>query len=150
MKAVVCDRYGAPDVLRIEEVERPAPGDGELLVRVRATTVNRLDCHTREANRSNGLVISGISRLVSGPRRPRRRILGSEFAGEVEAAGAAVTRFGAGDRVFGNTGRSSTGSIRSRTSSRRPATSKRSRRSATSSWLSATADAVLHVGSSAA
>lgn len=104
MKAVVYDRYGPPDVLRIEEVERPAPGDHEFLVRVHATTVNRLDCHTREANRGNGLVISGVSRLVSGIRRPRRRILGTEFAGEVEAAGAAVTRFGVGNRVFGNTG----------------------------------------------
>jgi NADPH:quinone reductase-like Zn-dependent oxidoreductase len=104
MKAVVCDRYGPPDVLCIEEVERSAPRDDEILVRVRATTVNRLDCHTREANRSNGLVISGVSRLVSGIRRPRQRILGSEFAGEVEAAGPAVTRFGVGNRVFGNTG----------------------------------------------
>jgi len=88
----------------MEEVERPAPGDDELLVGVRAATVNRLDCHTREANRSNGLVISGVSRLVSGIGRPRRRILGTEFAGEVAAAGPAVTRFRAGDRVFGNTG----------------------------------------------
>ena len=104
MKAVVCDRYGPPGVLRMEEVERPAPGDDELLVGVRAATVNRLDCHTREANRSNGLVISGVSRLVSGIGRPRRRILGTEFAGEVAAAGSAVTRFRAGDRVFGNTG----------------------------------------------
>ena len=104
MKAVVYDRYGPPGVLRMEEVERPAPGDDELLVRVRAATVNRLDCHTREPNRSNGLVISGVSRLVSGIGRPRRRILGTEFAGEVAAAGSAVTRFRAGDRVFGNTG----------------------------------------------
>src|SRR5215831_18705852 len=104
MKAVVYERYGPPGVLRIEEVARPAPRDGELLVRVRATTVNRFDCHTREANRSNGLVISGVSRLVSGIRRPRQPILGSEFAGEVVAAGPAATRFGAGDGVFGNTG----------------------------------------------
>jgi NADPH:quinone reductase-like Zn-dependent oxidoreductase len=104
MRAVVYDRYGAPGVLRLEEVERPAPRDDELLVRVRASTVNRLDCHIREANRSNGLVISGISRLVSGIRRPRQPILGTEFAGEVVAAGPAVTGFGAGDRVFGNTG----------------------------------------------
>jgi NADPH:quinone reductase-like Zn-dependent oxidoreductase len=104
MRAVVYDRYGPPDVLRIEEVERPVPRGDELLVRVHATTVNRLDCHTREANRSNGRVISGVSRVVSGIRGPRRRILGTEFAGDVEAAGAAVTRFGTGDRVFGNTG----------------------------------------------
>jgi NADPH:quinone reductase-like Zn-dependent oxidoreductase len=104
MRAVVYDRYGPPEVLRIEEAGRPAPRDDELLVRVRATTVNRLDCHTREANRSNGLLISGVSRLVSGLRRPRQPILGTEFVGEVAAAGPTVTRFGAGDRVFGNTG----------------------------------------------
>ena len=104
MRAVVYDRYGPPEVLRVVEAERPAPGDHELLVRVHASTVNRLDCHTREANRGNGLVISGVSRLVSGIRRPRQRILGTEFAGEVEAAGAAVTRFAAGNRVFGTTG----------------------------------------------
>ena len=104
MKAVVYDRYGPPEVLRIEEAARPVPKDDEVVVRVRAATVNRFDCHTREANRSNGLVISGISRLVSGMRRPRQPILGTEFAGEVAAAGPKVTRFGAGDRVFGNTG----------------------------------------------
>jgi len=105
MRAVAYDRYGPPEILRIEEVARPAPrGGDELLVRVRAATVNRLDCHTREANRSNGLAISGVSRVVSGLRVPRQPILGTEFAGEVEAAGPAVTRFGAGDRVFGNTG----------------------------------------------
>ena len=104
MRAVVYDRYGPPEVLRVVEAERPAPGDHELLVRVHASTVNRLDCHTREANRGNGLVISGVSRLVSGIRRPRQRILGTEFAGEVEAAGPAVTRFAAGHRVFGTTG----------------------------------------------
>jgi NADPH:quinone reductase-like Zn-dependent oxidoreductase len=90
--------------MHIEEVERPAPRADELLVRVRATTVNRLDCHTREANRSNGLVISGVSRLVSGVRRPRQRILGTEFAGEMEEAGPVVTRFRVGNRVFGTTG----------------------------------------------
>jgi NADPH:quinone reductase-like Zn-dependent oxidoreductase len=104
MKAVVYDRYGPPGVLRIEEVQRPAPREDELLVRVRACTVNRLDCHTREANRSNGPLISGVSRVVSGIRRPRQPILGTEFAGEVAVAGPAVTRFGPGDRVFGNTG----------------------------------------------
>lgn len=104
MKAVVYDHYGPPDVLRLAEVDKPAPKPDEVLVRVHATTVNRLDCHTREANRSSGRAISLASRLVSGLRRPRQPILGSEFAGVVESVGAAVTEFKAGDRVFGNTG----------------------------------------------
>ncbi|MDQ6879556.1 MAG: NAD(P)-dependent alcohol dehydrogenase, partial [Candidatus Dormibacteraeota bacterium] len=67
-------------------------------------TVNRLDVHTREANRRSGLAVSVLSRLVSGVRRPRQRILGSEFAGEVAAVGAAVREFSVGDRIFGSTG----------------------------------------------
>jgi 2-desacetyl-2-hydroxyethyl bacteriochlorophyllide A dehydrogenase len=104
MRAVVYDRYGPPDVLRIEDVERPAPKDDEVLVKVHAATVNRMDVHTREANRSSGIWVMGISRLVSGVRGPRQRILGSEYAGVVEAVGAAVTEFKVGDRVFGSTG----------------------------------------------
>ena len=104
MRAVVYDRYGPPEVLRLEEVARPVPAEGEVLVRVRATTVNRFDTATREANRRSGVAISLLSRLVSGLRRPRQRILGTEFAGEVEAAGAAVTEFAVGDQVFGTTG----------------------------------------------
>jgi NADPH:quinone reductase-like Zn-dependent oxidoreductase len=104
MKAVVYDRYGPPDVLHIADVGRPAPKDDEVLVRVRATTVNRLDCHTREANASSGPGIAAISRIVSGVRGPRQRILGSEFAGEVVAAGRAVTQFAVGDHVFGTSG----------------------------------------------
>jgi NADPH:quinone reductase-like Zn-dependent oxidoreductase len=101
MKAVVYDRYGSPDVLRIEDVERPVPKEDEVLVKVRATTVTRADVHTREANRSSGRAMMVLSRLISGPRRPRQRILGREFAGEIEAVGAAVSEFAAGDRVFG-------------------------------------------------
>jgi NADPH:quinone reductase-like Zn-dependent oxidoreductase len=104
MKAVVHDRYGAPDVLRIEEVEKPVPKADEVLVRIHATTVNRADCATREANRHGGLAVSLLSRLVSGLRRPRQRILGSEFAGVVEAIGDAVGEFAVGDRVFGSSG----------------------------------------------
>ena len=104
MKAVVYDRYGPPEVLRIADVERPVPKEDEVLIKVHATTVNRLDVHTREANRSSGLGFSVLSRLVSGLRRPRRRILGSEFAGEVEAVGATVKEFAVGDHVFGNSG----------------------------------------------
>ncbi len=102
MRAVVYDTYGPPEVLRLEDVERPAPEQDEVLIKVHATTVNRLDVHTREANRSNGRLISMLARLVSGVRRPRRRILGSEFAGEIVEVGAAVTEFVVGDRVFGN------------------------------------------------
>jgi NADPH:quinone reductase-like Zn-dependent oxidoreductase len=104
MRAVVYERYGPPDVLRLADVERPVPKEDEVLVKVHATTVNRSDVHTREANRSSGLGVSLLSRLVSGVRAPRQRILGSEFAGEVEAIGAAVKEFAIGDRVFGNSG----------------------------------------------
>ena len=94
MRAVVCDRYGPPGVLRLEEVARPAPRPDEVLVRVHATTVNRTDCGVRAGE-------PFISRLVSGLRRPKWRILGTEVAGTVEATGAAVTQFTAGDEVFG-------------------------------------------------
>ena len=104
MRAVVYDRYGPPEVLRLDEVERPVPKEDEVLVKVHATTLNRFDTATREANRRSGLAISLLSRLVSGLRRPRQRVLGTEFAGEVEAAGAAVTEFAVGARVFGTTG----------------------------------------------
>jgi NADPH:quinone reductase-like Zn-dependent oxidoreductase len=104
MKAVVYDRYGPPEVLRIADVERPVPKEDEVLIKVHATTVNRLDVHTREANRKSGLAVSLLSRMVSGLRRPRQPILGSEFAGEVEAVGATVKEFAVGDRVFGNSG----------------------------------------------
>jgi len=104
VRAVVYDRYGAPDVLRLEEVERPTPNADEVLVKIHATTVNRADCATREANRRSGLAVSLLSRLISGIRRPRQRILGNELAGEVEAVGAGVTEFAVGDRVFGSSG----------------------------------------------
>ncbi len=104
MRAVVYDRYGPPEVLRLEEVEKPTPKADEVLVRIHAATVNRLDVHTREANRRGGLTVSLLSRLVSGLRRPRQPILGTEFAGDVVAVGAAVSQFAVGDHVFGNTG----------------------------------------------
>ena len=80
MRAVVHDRYGTPDVLRLEDVERPSPADDQILVRVHATTVNRTDCHRRAAK-------PFLWRFLSGLLRPRRRILGGEMAGEVEAVG---------------------------------------------------------------
>jgi len=104
MRAVVYDRYGPPDVLRLEDVARPVPGEDEVLVKIHAAAVTRADCATREANRRSGLLVTLISRLISGIRRPRQRILGSELAGEVEAVGAAVRGFAVGDHVFGSTG----------------------------------------------
>jgi NADPH2:quinone reductase len=104
MKAVVYDRYGPPEVLRIAEVERPVAGPGRILVRIHATAVTRFDDATRRANRNSGPAVSALSRIVSGVRAPRRPILGSEFAGEVEAVGDGVTEFAVGDRVFASTG----------------------------------------------
>lgn len=104
MRAVVYDRYGPPDVLRLEEVEPPVPAEGEILVRVRAVAVTRADCATRDANRHSGPAVSLISRTISGLRRPRQRILGSEFGGVVEALGPGANEFKVGDDVFGSTG----------------------------------------------
>jgi NADPH:quinone reductase-like Zn-dependent oxidoreductase len=104
MRAVVYDRYGPPDVLRLTEVDEPRPTETEILVRVRATAVTRADCATRDANRRSGLAVSLLSRSISGIRRPRQPILGSEFAGTVEAVGLAVQEYRPGDRVFGTTG----------------------------------------------
>ena len=94
MKAVVQDRYGPPEVLRVEDVERPMPKDDEVLIRIRATTVTQTDTHLRVAR-------PVFWRLLLGIRRPRRRTLGVELAGEVEAVGPAVTEFNVGDDVFG-------------------------------------------------
>ncbi len=94
MKAVVYDSYGPPEVLRLEDVARPVPKEDEVLVKIHATTVTRTDCGVRAAK-------PFIARFFTGLRRPRRRILGTELAGEVEAVGAAVSEFAVGDRVFG-------------------------------------------------
>ena len=93
MKAVVQDRYGPPDVLRIADVERPVPKDDELLIRVRAATVSQSDTHVRRAD-------PFAWRLVFGLRRPRWPTLGVDLAGEVKAVGADVTRFKIGDEVI--------------------------------------------------
>ena len=97
MKAIVHTKYGSPAVLRFMEVERPVPKDDEVLIRVHATTVNRTDCGFLRAE-------PFFVRAVSGLLRPKATILGSELAGEVEAAGKAVTAFEQGDQVFGLTG----------------------------------------------
>ncbi len=94
MKAVVYDRYGAPDVLRIEEVPTPTPGPGQVLVEVVATSLNLSDWE--------GLRGTPFYARLGGLRTPRRRILGSDIAGRVEAVGPDVTRFRPGDEVYGD------------------------------------------------
>jgi len=94
MRAVVYDRYGPPDFLRLADVERPVPKDDEVLVEIHATTVNRTDTGVRSGD-------PFISRFFTGLLRPKRKTLGSELAGEVEAIGAAVSEFEVGDHVFG-------------------------------------------------
>jgi NADPH:quinone reductase-like Zn-dependent oxidoreductase len=96
MKAVVQDRYGSPDVLRLEDVDVPVPADNEVLVRVRAASVNARDWHLMRGD-------PYVARLSAdlGLARPRVRIRGTDFAGRVEAVGRAVDRFRPGDEVFG-------------------------------------------------
>lgn len=95
MKAAVYTRYGPPEVLEVKEVEKPTPKPGEVLVRVHATTLNRTDCGFRKPE--YGFII----RPIHGFFKPRKKVLGTEFAGEVEAVGAGVTSFKPGDQVFG-------------------------------------------------
>jgi NADPH:quinone reductase-like Zn-dependent oxidoreductase len=97
MRAVVHDRYGPPEVLRLEDVERPMPKDDEVLIRIHATTVNRTDCGLRSAELF-------LSRFFTGLHRPKHRILGMELAGEVAAVGPAVREFQIGDHLFGAIG----------------------------------------------
>lgn len=94
MRAVVHDSYGALDVLRLAEIDKPQPQDDEVLVRVVATTVNRTDCGLRAAD-------PFITRFFTGLIRPRQKVLGTEFSGVVEAVGGNVSEFGTGDEVFG-------------------------------------------------
>ncbi len=97
MRAVVHDRYGPPEVLRVEDVPKPEPDERSVLVRVHASTVTRSDVHYRAAQ-------PWVSRFFTGLRRPRNRVTGSEFAGVVEQVGSSVREFVPGDRVFGTTG----------------------------------------------
>ncbi|MCB5168330.1 NAD(P)-dependent alcohol dehydrogenase [Streptomyces bambusae] len=102
MKAAVVDRYGPPDVVRIDEVPRPEPRPDEVLVRVRAVAVTSADARIRGARFPSGF--APFARLVFGIRRPRRPVLGSSFSGEVVAVGARVRDRAPGDEVCGMTG----------------------------------------------
>jgi NADPH2:quinone reductase len=99
MRAIVYTRYGPPDTLQIQEIDKPVPRDDEVLISVHATSVTAADCIMRKGEPAWG-------RLIIGIRKPRKRfaILGCELAGVVEAVGKDVTRFKPGDQVFGFTG----------------------------------------------
>jgi NADPH:quinone reductase-like Zn-dependent oxidoreductase len=94
MRAAVRTSYGPPDVVRVAEVDKPIPKDNQVLVKVHATTVNRTDCGFRAGR-------PFFVRALTGLPQPRVKVLGTEFAGEVEAVGPSVTSFAVGDRVFG-------------------------------------------------
>ncbi|MGW3345796.1 NAD(P)-dependent alcohol dehydrogenase [Nonomuraea rubra] len=94
MKAAVRARYGPPEVVSVSDVEKPVVKDGDVLVKVRATTVNRTDCAMRAAQ-------PFIWRFMTGLVRPNVPVLGTEFAGDVEEVGGGVTAFRPGDKVFG-------------------------------------------------
>ncbi|MBS1560237.1 MAG: NAD(P)-dependent alcohol dehydrogenase [Bacteroidetes bacterium] len=102
MKAIVCTKYGPPEVLQIHEVATPIPKDDQILVKIVATAVNSGDVRVRS------LDVKGIMRVamqvVVGITRPRKSILGTVYAGIVEEVGKNVTRFNVGDKVFGMTG----------------------------------------------
>lgn len=94
MKAIICTAYGPPDVLQLQEVPKPTPKENEVLVKVHAAVVGPSDCAFRKGE-------PFIVRLIYGIQRPRLATQGVEFAGEVEAVGAAVTQFKPGDPIFG-------------------------------------------------
>ena len=94
MKSITYYEYGSADVLQLEEIEKPTPKPDEVLIKIHATTVNRTDCGFRNPEFQFIKLISGIS-------KPKERVLGSEFAGVVEAIGNKVTRYKVGDKVFG-------------------------------------------------
>jgi len=103
MKAIIYTEYGPPEVLRMQEMEKPAPRDREVLVKVHATTVTIGDTIMRDLD----MPLHGLKRLLAriylGYNKPKRPILGMELAGEVESIGRKVTRFKPGDPVFAST-----------------------------------------------
>ena len=104
MKAVICTKYGPPEVLRLVDIERPTPKDNEVLIRIRATTVHIGDTKIRALRPGMGPwldpLVKSFMRIVVGLRGPRRKILGMELSGEIVETGANVTSFRKGDEIF--------------------------------------------------
>jgi NADPH:quinone reductase-like Zn-dependent oxidoreductase len=107
MKVVICTKYGPPEVLQLKEVEKPLPKDNEVLIKVRATTVHIGDTKVRRLEPGLGPVrdffFKPLMRIMIGFRGPRKKILGMELAGEIEAVGRDIKLFKKGDLVFGST-----------------------------------------------
>jgi NADPH:quinone reductase-like Zn-dependent oxidoreductase len=99
MKAIVCTKYGPPDVLQLRDLEKPAPKDNEVLIRVRASTVTSGDVWIRSSTYAPWFWLPG--RIMYGLTKPRKKIPGNELAGVVESVGRDVTRFKRGDQVYG-------------------------------------------------
>ena len=94
MRAIVYEKYGTPDVLELKEVDKPVPKDDEVLIKVHAVSVNDWDLGLLEGD--------PINRMLNGLRKPKRKILGSDIAGQVETVGKNVTQFKTGDEVYGD------------------------------------------------
>lgn len=101
MKAVICTKYGSPEVLQLKEVEKPLPKSHELLIRIRATTVTAADFRIRSFTVPLSFWIP--ARLFLGISKPKKEILGVELSGEIESVGKEVTRFKKGDQIFAAT-----------------------------------------------
>ncbi len=101
MRAVVCERYGSPEVLKVRDVVRPEPNEDEILIRIHATTVNSGDVRSRALDVPGPMKL--IMRIIMGWNRPRNPILGTVYAGVVEEVGSKVVDYQTGDKVFGAT-----------------------------------------------
>lgn len=107
MKAIICTKYGTPEVLQLREIEQPVPKDNEVLIKVIATTVHIGDTKVRRLAPGLGPVtdffFKPFMRIIMGLRGPRKKILGMELAGDIESVGKNVTMFKPGDAVFAST-----------------------------------------------
>lgn len=102
MKAVICTKYGSPDVLKLTEVEKPAPKDNEVCIKIHATAVTASDIFIRSSELPIQFLIP--MRLMMGLTKPRKSIIGLVLAGEIESVGKNIKRFKTGDKVYGITG----------------------------------------------
>jgi len=107
MKAIICTKYGSPDVLQIQDVEKSTPKNNEVLIKIYATTVHIGDTKIRSFKPGMGfmldLIVKPIMRIMIGFKGPRKKILGMELSGEIEAVGKDVKLFKVGDQVFAST-----------------------------------------------